>query len=116
MVAWADGVNQKAYGMSTEYEDNLVKIQFDSGKERTYLKNSSPKKEFSFNLRFEDSGANSEYKKFLNWYENVLLSGSQSFEFPNLITHNGTAEYKMTDTPSARGQKYKEVSFSVIEM
>lgn len=116
MVAWADGVNQKAYGMNTEYEDNLVKIQFDSGKERTYLKNSAPKKEFSFNLRFEDSGANSEYKKFLNWYENILLSGSQSFEFPNLITHNGTAEYKMTDTPSARGQKYKEVSFSVIEM
>lgn len=116
MVAWPQDVNQKAYGMSTEYEDNLVKIQFDSGKERTYLKNSSPKKEFSFNLRFEDSGVNSEYKKFLNWYENVLLSGSQSFEFPNLITHSGTAEYKMTDTPSARGQKYKEVSFSVIEM
>ena len=99
MVAWPEDVNQKAYGMNTEYEDNLVKIQFDSGKERTYLKNSS-----------------SEYKKFLNWFENVCLSGSQSFAFPNLITHSGNAEYKFTDTPSARGQKYKEVSFSVIEM
>lgn len=116
MVLWPDGVNQKAYGMNAEYQDNLVKVEFDSGKERTYLKNSSPKKEFNFNLRFEDVGANSEYKKFLSWYENVLLSGSQSFEFPNLITHEGTAEYKMTDTPSARGQKFKEISFSVVEM
>ena len=116
MVAWPDGVNQKAYGMSIDYEDNKVEIEFDSGKKRTYLKNSSPKKEFSFNLKFDDSGANSEFKKFLSWYDNVLLSGTQSFAFPNLITHEGTSEYKMTDTPSARGQKYKEVSFSVIEM
>lgn len=116
MVAWPDGVNTKAYGMNTGYEDNLVKIKFDSGKERTYLKNSSPKKKFSFNLKLEDVGENSEYKKFLRWFENVCLSGSQSFAFPNLITHNGAAEYKFTDTPSSRGQKYKEVSFSVIEM
>ena len=76
MVAWPDGVNQKAYGMSIDYEDNKVEIEFDSGKKRTYLKNSSPKKEFSFNLKFDDSGANSEFKKFLSWYDNVLSAAA----------------------------------------
>lgn len=116
MVAWPDGVNQKAYGMNTDGGDNLVRIKFDSGKERTYLKNSSAKKEFDFNLKFDDVGENSEYKKFLNWWDNVCLSGSQSFAFPNLITHQGMAEYKFTDTYKARGQNPKEVSLSVIEM
>lgn len=115
MVAWPDGVNQKAYAMNTDYEDNLVRVEFECGKSRTYLKNSAPKRTFSFSLRFEDVGENSEYKKFLNWYNNVCLSGSQSFQFPDLIMHTTLSEYKFTETPSARGQKFKEVNLSVIE-
>lgn len=115
-VAWATGVNTNAYGMETSIKDNLKRIEFESGKERTFLKNSTPKKVFSFMLSLEDIGVNSEYKKFINWFCTTLQSGSNSFLFPNLVTHIGLAEYKLTAVPNISGQSPKEVSLSVMEM
>lgn len=115
-VSWPLNVNTKAYGMDTGAKDNLEKISFESGKERTYLKNSGLKKQFSFNLSLNDSGATSEYKLFWTWYEEVLLSGSKTFFLENLLTHSGYKEYKMIKVPSATGQSPKEVSISVEEI
>lgn len=109
-VFWSDSVNTKAYEVDTGYKDNLVKIKFESGKERTYMQNSRAKKTFSFTIALDntkkESGLN-EYETFLAWYEDVLLSGALSFLFPDLITKQGLTEYKLTDTPKFSGQRIK---------
>lgn len=115
-VNWPAGVNQKAYGMETSPIENVERIEFESGKARTFLKNTAAKKAHTFMLSMEDVGASSEYKLFLAWYENVLLSGALSFYFPDLITHDGDTEYRLLEPFSASGQKRKELSFSVEEM
>lgn len=115
-VSWPSGVNTNAYGMDIGGGDNVTSVEFESGKARTYLKNSAPKRVFSFIIEMEDVGAASEYKVFLSWWNNTLLSGALSFLFPNLITHSGLIEYRMTQTYSSSGLKNKEVKFSVEEM
>lgn len=115
-VSWPSGVNTKAYGMDTGYENNTEVLEMKSGRRVAYLKNSSPRKVFTFSLRMNDQGASSEYKQFLAWYENTAKSGSVPFLFPNLITHSSTREYLFNGTPSARGQKNKEVTISCIEI
>lgn len=115
-VAWPDGVNTRAYGMETGYLENTEAVEMKSGRRVVYLKNSSPRKAFSFNLYLNDQGSNSEYKKFMQWYENTARSGSENFMFPDLITHSGTKEYQFSGTPTARGQKNKEVTISVVEI
>lgn len=115
-VQWHSDVNTNAYGMDTGAKDNIERIEFESGKERTYLKNSAPKKIFSFMLSLKDKGIDSEYKKFWHWWSHVLLSGSLSFYFPDLITHDKLTEYKMTATPGSTGLNPKEVTISVEEI
>ena len=115
-VAWHPDVNQKAYGMDTAPMENVERVEFESGKARTYLKNTAAKKTHSFMLKLEDDGADSEYRKFVTWWEYTLLGGSLSFYFPNLITHDGYTEYRPIGTYSATGQKWKEVSITVEEM
>ena len=114
--AWATGVNTKAYGMDTGYEENSEVVEMKSGRKVSYLKNSIPRKVFSFSLMMTDDGVNSEYRKFLYWYENTCHSGADSFLFPNLITHSGNIEYRFTSPPSARGQLHKEVSIECEEV
>ena len=116
-VNWPVNVNKKAYGMNSGAKNNLESVDFESGKSRTYLKNSSPKMIFSFNLSFLDDGTSTcEYRLFWSWWQNVLLSGSESFYFENLLTHSGYKEYKMTQVPTSTGQNPKEVSLSVEEV
>lgn len=114
-VAWPLAVNTDAYGMDTAPVENVERIQFESGKDRVYLKNSRGRKQHTFLLAMNDVGAASEYKQFIEWYENTLKSGSLSFTFQNLVTHSGTKEYRLLDY-SATGQRVKEVSITVEEM
>ena len=116
MVTWPATVNTDAYGMESTPIENVERIEFESGKSRTYLKNSAQKKQFSFLLTMKDVGASSEYKDFVEWWDNTLLSGSLSFGFPDLITHTGTTEYRPIAVYSATGQKRKEVTLTVEEM
>lgn len=116
MIAWAENVNNNAYGMETTLKENVIITEFESGKSRTYLKNSSPKMVHSFMLDLKDTGATSEYKRFLSWWKNDLKSGSLSFAFQDLITGTGLSEYKMTEVPSATGQKWKTITITVEEM
>lgn len=116
-VAWPLSVNQKAYGMETSPGENVERVEFESGKARTFLKNSVGKKVHSFMLDLEDVGDTSEYKTFLKWWEDDLASGSLSFLFPDLITHDADKEYRSVDgTFSATGQRKKTITFSVEEM
>lgn len=115
-VAWPAGVNQDAYGMDTAPIDNTERVEFESGKARTYLKNTAVKKIHSFMLSLNDEGPGSEYKTFVAWWDTVLLGSAMSFYFPDLVTHTGTKEYRMVSMFSATGQRLKEVSLSVEEM
>lgn len=117
MVAWPVNVNQKAYGMEKTQAENVERIEFESGRARTYLKNSKATNIFSFLLTFEDhTGAGSEYKRFLDWWDNSLHGLAGSFEFPDLITHTGTKEYRAIEDYNVTGQKFKEVSLTVEEL
>ena len=115
-VNWNNEINTDAYGMDTGADDNVIRVKYESGKEKTYRKNSSGKKIFTFMLSLPDKGSNSEYKKFWDWYDNVLLSGSLTFMFPDLVTHSGLKEYLMISVPSANGQNPKKVTISVKEV
>ena len=114
---WPLGVNQKAYGMDTSPGENVERVEFESGKARTFLKNSVGKKVHSFMLDMEDVGAGSEYKTFLEWWSDDLATGSLSFMFPDLINHDADKEYRSIDgTFSATGQKRKTITLTVEEM
>lgn len=115
-VSWPVGVNTDAYGMEATPINNVERIEFESGKARTYLKNSAQKYTFSFMLSLDDSGAGSEYRLFVTWWNDTLKSGSLSFYFPDLITHSGNTEYRMVQNYSSAGQKRKEISLTVEEM
>lgn len=116
VISWSSAVNTKAYGMETDGGDNFETVSFESGKQRLYLKNNTAKKIFTFSLAMDDTGASSEYKTFVEWWENTLLSGTLPFYFPDLITHSGNTEYQATKTYSVTGQKTKIVTLSVEEM
>ena len=119
MVAWPAGVNQDAYGLDISGGANVEAVEFESGKSRTYLKNSAPKKVFSFLLSMDDVGPASEFKQFVEWFDDTLKSGSESFEFPDLLNRGmGDIEYRIIPGESygASRQKRKEVSLSVEEM
>ena len=113
MVLWPAGVNKDAYGMSTSVKENIKMTEFESGKSRSFLLNTAPTHTFSFNLEF---WSDAEARAVRTWYDNVLLSGSESFLFPDLFTHTGNTEYIMTDTPSVSGQMPKTVSITVREV
>lgn len=114
-VEWPVGVNADAYGMDTSPIENVERIQFESGKERTYLKNSRGLKQHTFLIDMDDSGASSEYKTFVDWYNDTLLTGALTFNFTDLIELTGTKEYRLLDF-STTGQKTKEVSITVVEV
>jgi hypothetical protein len=115
-VSWPAGVNTDAYGMESTPIENVERVQFESGKARTYLKNSAQKLAFSFLVSMDDVGPSSEYKQFVEWWDTTLKSGALSFGFPDLITHTGTTEYRPIAVYSATGQKRKEVTLTVEEM
>jgi hypothetical protein len=100
MVIWPDGVNKDAYGLDIASGDNVIRTELDSGKIKTYRRNSEAKKTFSFNLYLDDRGDNSEFKKFDVWFRNSL----------------NDKHYLVTDEYSAVGQRYKEVSLTVVEV
>lgn len=102
--------------MTSGYVSNRKEISFESGKKRYYMLNTAPKKSFKYTVTMIDDGsATCEFRRFLFWYENTLLSGTETFLFTNLVTHSGTAEYRMTSEPSWSGQLIKEVTINVQE-
>lgn len=118
---WNSNVNTNFYGADGSYKDNTEKVEFKSGREISYLKNSLPKKECSVNVRCKDKGTpkingKTEFEWFLWWYENTIKSGTIPFYLTDIITGTGTKLYRLKDPPKWNGQKYKEVSLTLIEV
>ncbi|WP_147612331.1 hypothetical protein [Treponema pectinovorum] len=117
MIAWAKGVNKKVYGLNITQSNNFTEVTFESGLKRRYLNDFRAYKQYSFKITLNDSpnDSQSEYKKFLNWYENTLMSGALSFSFIDFDDIKKTKEYFFAQAPTVQGQALKEVSISLQE-
>lgn len=118
---WNTHVNTKFYGQDGSYNDNTEKVEFKSGRTIRYLRNSVPKKTHALQLRVKDTGLSkvdgkTEFEWFLNWYEVTIKSGTLPFYLTDIVTGRGTKAYKLTETPSWRGQRYKEISINIEEL
>ena len=71
-------------------------------------------------LRLKDTGTakingKTEFQHFLSWYENTAKTGTIPCILQDIITGNGTKQYKIKVTDRA-GQKYKEISLELTEI
>lgn len=111
---WNSNVNTDFFNLTTFPEDNVIRIGYESGRESTCLKNSTPKKQHSFTLLLWNR---TEELAFWDWYENTILSGTLSFILTNLLSRTGNKEYKMTSVPTVESGAYpKELTINVKEV
>ena len=82
-------------------EGYISTLTFDSGKERTHLKNSFIPKVFpSLNLSLDnkikiiDGPNDTEFKQFMVWYDTGLRYGTIPFYFNRLLNKNEIGIYK----------------------
>ena len=119
-VNWSTYVNTDFYGQDGSYKENTEKVEFKSGREIEYLKNSLPRKTHSVNIWLKDTGTTkidrkTEFQHFLYWYENVAKSGTVPCNLKDIITRDGIKQYKVKVTGWS-GQKHKEVSLELTEI
>lgn len=102
MVSWFS-LNQKFHSMTTSAKNNIQTLEFESGKSRDYLLDSTPRKihSVSFNI-----SSKTEEAIFWDWYENTLLSRTQTIKLPDFVRGTGTREYKMTAEPQTNDSQY----------
>lgn len=118
---WSEYVNTNFYGQDGSYNDNTEKVEFKSGRTVRYLRNSVPKKTHALQLRVKDTGfpkvdGRTEFEWFLHWYEVIIKSGTLPFYLPDVITGGDVKLYKLTETPSWRGLRYKEININIEEV
>ena len=116
---WSAYVNTDFYGQDGGYKDNTETVEFKSGREIKYLKNSVPKKEHALILRCKDTGTEktggrTEFGHFLDWYENTVKSGTIPFHLTDIVTGSGTKLYTI-EVDGWTGQRYKEISIKLTE-
>lgn len=119
-VNWSVYVNTDFYGQDGSYKDNTEKVEFKSGREISYLRNSVPKKTHALNLTLKDKGmpkiaGKTEFEHFLYWYENTAKSGTIPCNLTDIITGSGTKQY-LIKVESWTGQRNKEVSLTLEEV
>ena len=118
---WNEHVNKNFYGQDGNYKDNREAIEFKSGRTVYYQKSSAPKKTHAVNLQLADTGTKridgkTEFEHFLDWYENTIKSGTIPFYLPDIITGKGEKLYQLKNTPSWKGQQYKEIALTFEEV
>lgn len=109
--SWCKDVNRRFFGVNRTPKPNVRKVSFESGKDRTYLLNSSVKRTFSANLTLTKA----EEIAFWDWYDNVVLSGSDSFILPDILTGIGEKEYKFVGEPSVDGVSPRKLTVTIME-
>lgn len=102
MVDWYKE-EQKFYGMTTEPENNVEETVFESGKTRYTLKNSSSKLVHSCSFLIMNKA---EEVTFWNWYNNILLSRTQTVRLTDLVEHQGEKEYRVTSEPQMQNSQF----------
>ena len=110
MKQWPYGVSKKIYGVSGAYVENSESTDFDSGKKKTFNKNTAVKRSFTVMLTLQDKGSNSEFKRFDSWYVSTLCGTAESFEFPDITGSGKNKEYRMTEPPTWTGTTKKEIT------
>ena len=118
-VDWSIYVNADFYGCDGNYKDNTNKVEFKSGREIEYLKNSLPRKTHSVNIWLKDTGTTkidrkTEFQHFLYWYETTAKSGTVPCNLTDIIAGSGTKQYKVKVT-GWTGLRHKEVSLELTE-
>ena len=118
-IEWSTHVNTDFYGQDGDYKNNTEKVEFKSGREIEYLKNSLPKKKHTVNLWLKDTGTakvdgKTEFQHFLYWYETTAKSGTVPCNLTDIITGGGTKQYKVKVT-GWTGLRHKEVSLELTE-
>ena len=109
-VSWFRN-NEKFYAMSTGSVPNVETTEFESGKNRMYLKNSTGRKSHKVSFVLWKS---SEETAFWNWYDNTLLSRAEYVQLTDFISGSGIKLYQMTEEPSIPDSQYPkecQVSF-----
>lgn len=112
-VEWSADVNKKFYGMTRSTEENIITTKFESGKERTRLKNSAPKMVFSVQL---DLSTRAEERTFWDWYDNTLLSRTETVFLPDFLGSSEGKEYRMMEEPSCEGIEPKTLTLTFKEV
>ena len=112
-VEWSASVNMKFYGMTRATEENVIKTQFESGRERYRLKNSAPKVTFSVQL---DLDTREEERAFWDWYANTLLSRTETVYLPDFLGGTSAKEYRIMEEPSVEGQRPKVLPLTLKEV
>lgn len=117
---WSAYVNADFYGQDGNYKDNVEKVEFKSGREIEYLKNSRPKKTHALMLKCKDKGTakidgKTEFEWFLDWFENTAKSGTVPFYMTDIITGSGKKLYKIA-LGGWNGQRNKEISLTLTEV
>jgi len=85
-------------------EDNIVTLQFASGKERKYLKNSFTPMEYpSLSLELDNNektkNGRTELEEFQYWHSVTLRYGILQFYFPRIGNPNQTGIYEFMSMP-----------------
>jgi len=120
MIPWNPLVNQ-AFILEGDYghEDGILKTKFDSGKERTTLKNSYLSMEYPVSLILDninpvtDGVVNTEYKQFVKWYEDETRYGTLPFSADIVDAKYFDVMYKITTVPKYDGIGIVTVKFNV---
>ena len=115
---WNGHVNTKFYGQDGGYKENTESVEFKSGRSIEYLKNSTPKRTHSLNLRCNDSikiDGRTEFEWLLYWYENTIRSGTIPVYLTDIVTHTGYTLYRVK-IEGWNGQKSKEISLVLEEI
>ena len=110
MKRWPYGVSKKIYGVSGAYVENAESADFDSGKKKTFNKNTAVKRSFTVMLTLQDKCSNSEFKRFDSWYASQLCGTAESFEFPDITGSGMNTVYRMTEPPTWTGTTKKEIT------
>lgn len=119
-VNWSKHVNTNFYGQDGSYKENTEKVEFKSGREIEYLKNSLPRKTYTVNIWLKDTGTakidgKTEFQHFLYWYENIAKSGTVPCNLKDIITGNEMKHYRVKVTGWS-GQRHKEVNLELTEI
>jgi len=120
MIKWNPLVNQE-FILEGDYghEDGIIRIKFESGKERTILKNTYLPMEYPVSLILDNitqitSGLyNTEYKQFVKWYEDETRYGTLPFSADIIDAYYFDTVYKITSIPKYDGIGKVEVKFNV---
>lgn len=111
-VNWPEGLNNKAFGVTFGYVDNVQTQEYDSGRVVSYAKNTRVLRKYSVSFRWSKE----EKKLFDFWYRVTLGGGAGTFMFPSFEDGTTSTEYRISSIPDGSGLKFKEYKMEFTEV